>query len=332
MKRIGNLYDSICEMDNIYLAYNKARMGKSKSHGVIIFEKNLDENLAKTQKELSDGAYRISPYEVFKIYEPKERIIYRLPFYDRVVQHAIMNIIEPIWVSLFISQTYSCIKNRGIHGVLKHIKRDLKEKEDTKYCLKMDIKKFYPSINHEIMKKIIRKKIKDKKLLGLLDHIIDSAPGLPIGNYLSQFLSNLYMTYFDHWLKEEQKVKYYYRYADDIVILAENKSYLHALFIQIEEYLSGRLKLEIKKDYQVFPVKKRGIDFVGYVFRHTHILMRKSIKQNFCRKVAKLNKRNISAEEYKQSICSWLGWAKHCNSRNLLKTIIKDEEVRRIWD
>ena len=314
-------------MDNIYLAYTKARIGKSKSHGVLLFEKDLEKNLKSIQRDLSEETYRISTYEIFKIYEPKERIIYRLPFYDRVVQHAIMNILEKIWVSLFISQTYSCIKNRGIHGVLKIIKRDLKDVENTKYCLKMDIRKFYPSIDHEIMKEIIRKKIKDTRLLTLLDSIIDSAPGLPIGNYLSQFLSNLYLAYFDHWLKEERKIKYYYRYADDLVILGKEKDYLHNLRIEIGNYLEQNLKLELKNNYQVFPVDVRGIDFVGYVFRHSHIRMRKSIKRNFCRKLAKLNKREISDKEYKQNICSWLGWAKHCNSKNLLKTVLRDEKV-----
>ena len=122
-------------------------------------------------------------------------------------------------------------------------------------------------------------------------------------------------------------MKYYYRYADDIVILASNKSYLHNLFNEINDYLFDNLKLQIKHNYQIFPVEKRGIDFVGYVFYHTHILMRKTIKKRFCRKAAKLNKKNITAQEYKQNICSWLGWAKHCNSKNLLKKIIKNEEI-----
>ena len=283
-------------------------------------------------RELISGNYRTSEYSVFKIYDPKEREIFRLPFYDRIVHHAIMNVLEPIWTSVFITHSYSCIKGRGIHGALKHLKRDLKDEANTQYCLKLDIKKFYPSINHDVLKSIIRKKIKDNKLLSLLDGIIDSAPGVPIGNYLSQFFANLYLSYFDHWMKEENKVKYYYRYADDIVILASNKPYLHDLFIQMKEYLSENLKLEIKKNYQVFPVEKRGIDFVGYVFFSKYIRLRKTIKKRFCRKVAKLNNRSISVKEYKQKVASWLGWAKHCDSRNLLKTIIKDEEVRRIWN
>lgn len=332
MKRIGNLYDKVCMMDNLILAYNKALKGKSQQYGVKMFEKDVEKNLIELQKELISLTYKTSEYSIFTIYDPKEREIFRLPFRDRIVHHAIMNILEPIWTSIFITHSYSCIKGRGIHGALKHLKRDLKNYENTAYCLKLDIRKFYPSIKHDILKSIIRKKIKDNKLIYILDGIIDSAPGVPIGNYLSQFFANLYLSYFDHWMKEEIKVKHYYRYADDIVILAGDKPHLHDLFIQMKQYLSENLKLEIKKNYQVFPVEKRGIDFVGYVFFHEHILMRKTIKKRLCRKVAKLNKRNLPTKEFKQYISPNIGWAKHCNSRNLLKTIIKDEEVRRIWN
>lgn len=185
MKRMGNLYTKIYDLDNLYLAYSKAKTGKSKSKGVIQFESDLDNNILRIQKELIEQTYITSEYNVFTIRDPKERTIYSLPFRDRVVQHAIMNIIESLWTSVFISQSYSSIKGKGIHGAWKHIRRDLKNRKQTQYCLKMDITKFYPSIDHHIMKQIIRKKIKDEKLLALLDGIIDSAPGMPIGNYLS---------------------------------------------------------------------------------------------------------------------------------------------------
>lgn len=332
MKRFGNLYSRICDIDNLYLAYTKARKGKGRSYGVIQFEKELDNNILSLHKELVEAVYKTSPYSVFTIHDPKEREIYRLPFRDRVVHHAIMNVLENIWTPIFISHTYSCIKGKGIHGVLKHLKHDLKDADNTKYCLKMDIRKFYPSINHEVLKAIVRKKIKDKQLLCLLDEIIDSAPGVPIGNYLSQFFANLYLSYFDHWLKEDVKVKYYYRYADDMVILSDSKEWLHTLLESIKSYLQDKLILEIKGNYQIFPVETRGIDFIGYVFFHSHIKMRKGIKKNFCRKAAQINKRNLTAKEYKVCICSWIGWAKYCNSKHLIKKIIKNEEVLRLWD
>lgn len=144
------------------------------------------------------------------------------------------------------------------------------------------------------------------------------------GNYLSQYFANLVLAYFDHWLKETKRVKYYWRYADDIVILAPNKEVLHELLHEIRAYLKG-LKLRVKRNYQVFPVDSRGIDFLGYVFYHTHTLLRKSIKQKLCRRVAKLNKRKIvpSKADYKQQICSWWGWCKYCDSLNLMNKLSK---------
>jgi len=327
MKRINNLFEKIVTKDNLFLAYQKARKGKSGQYGVRIFEKDVERNIDQIYAKLISGTYRTSEYSIFRIYEPKEREIFRLPFKDRVVHHAIMNILEPIWVSVFLSHSYSCIKGKGIHGVLKAIKHDLNDVDNTQYCLKLDIKKFYPSIDHDILKNIIRKKIKDTRLLKLLDEIIESVEGVPIGNYLSQFFANLYLSYFDHYLKEEKKVKCYYRYADDMVILAPNKPYLHSLLVDMNDYLTNQLNLQIKRNYQVFPVDSRGIDFVGYVFRHTHILMRKTIKVRFCRKAAKLNKKDLDPKQYKILISPHLGWAKHCDSKNLIKKILKHEEI-----
>lgn len=325
MKRYGNIYDKICSIDNLILADVKARKGKLCSYGVRRHDVNKEKNILKLHQDLMNGSYRTSNYTIFKIYDPKEREIYRLPYYpDRIVHHAIMNYLEPLFVSVFTNDTYSCIKNRGIHGALINLKKVLRQDPTgTHYCLKLDVKKFYPSISHDILKDILRRKIKDTRLLQLLDEIIDSAPGVPIGNYLSQYFANMYLAYFDHWIKEEQRVKYYFRYADDIVILHENKEHLRQLFSDIQSYLQTNLKLTIKENWQIFPIKSRGIDFLGYVFFHTHILLRKGIKQRFCRRLSKLNKKNISQKAYQQSICSWIGWAMHCNSKNLLNNILK---------
>lgn len=326
MKRIGNIFDQVISLENLRLADEKARKGKLRSYGVMVHDKNREANLLSLHESLKNGTFRTSKYHIFTIYEPKERKIYRLPYFpDRILHHALMNILEPIWVSVFNKNTYSCIKNRGIHKCAKDVKWALKHDPDgTRYCLKIDVRKFYPSINHELLKQVVRRKIKDNRLLALLDEIIDSTDGVPIGNYLSQYFANLFLAYFDHWLKEEKRVKYYWRYADDIVILAHDKDSLHALLHEIRAYLQG-LKLKVKRNYQVFPVDARGIDFLGYVFYHSHTLLRKSIKQRLCRRVAKLNKRKIvpTKEAYKQQICSWWGWCKYCNSINLMNKLSK---------
>ena len=329
MKRYNNLFDKIVSLDNLYEADKRARRQKSHRPEVILFDKNKDKLLLDLQRKLTNGKYETSEYYVFKIYEPKEREIFKLPYYpDRIVHHAIMNIMEPIWVSAFVKGTYSCIRKRGIHKALKDVKFALKDEINTQYCLKLDIRKFYPSIDHDILKTIIRKKIKDKRLLSLLDEIIESAQGVPIGNYLSQFFANLYLTYLDHWIKEQKKVRYYFRYADDIVILGRDKQELRDLFYNIQDYLNNKLKLNFKDNWQIFKVDSRGIDFVGYRIFHTHTLLRKHIKKNFCKKINKLNKKqNLNKDTYKQKICSYIGWIKYCNGRNLLNKMSKYKEL-----
>lgn len=316
MKRFNNLYSKICNINNLLLAENKARRGKSNREDVKLFDKNKEDLIINLHHILLSKEYTTSDYDIFTLFEGKERIIYKLPYYpDRICHHAIMNILEPIFISCFTKNTYSCIKNRGIHKTLKDIKFSLKDEENTKYCLKLDIKKFYPSINHNILKLLLRRKFKDKDLLVLLDEIIDSAIGLPIGNYLSQFLANFYLTYFDHWLMEEMKVKYYFRYCDDIVIFGSNKQELHKLLDKIIVYLYNNLKLEVKNNYQIFPIEKRGLDFVGYKFYYNYILLRKGIKNRFI-KMIKFNN-NI------RSRASYNGWLSFCNSINLQNKYLK---------
>lgn len=329
MKRYNNLFDKIVSLDNLYEADKRARRQKSHRPEVMLFDKNKDNLLLDLQRKLINGEYETSEYYVFKIYEPKEREIFKLPYYpDRIVHHAIMNIMEPIWVSAFVKGTYSCIRNRGIHKALKDVKFALKDEVNTQYCLKLDIRKFYPSIDHDILKIIVRKKIKDKRLLNLLDEIIESAQGVPIGNYLSQFFANLYLTYLDHWIKEQKKVRYYFRYSDNIVILGRDKQELRNLLYDIQNYLNNKLKLSFNDNWQIFKVDSRGIDFVGYRVFHTHTLLRKRIKKKFCKKINKLNKKqNLDKDTYKQKICSYIGWIKYCNGRNLLNKMSKYKEL-----
>jgi len=314
MKRIGNIYDQITSLKNLQAADTKAQLGKKNQYGVVHHNRNREGNLLMLQDQLESKTYHTSTYDIFNIYEPKERVVYRLPYFpDRIAHHAIMNVLEPIFVSTFTADTYSCIKGKGIHALLRKLNTDLKDTEGTRYCLKFDIKKFYPSIDHDVLKGLLRRKFKDPDLLWLLDEVIDSAPGLPIGNYLSQYLANFYLSYFDHWIKEVERENYYYRYADDIVILSSDKAKLHALLEKIKTYL-GALKLEVKENHQVFPIEARGIDFVGYVFRHRYVKIRKSIKKNFARK--------LSRNPNHPSIASYCGWLGHCNAKHLTQKLI----------
>lgn len=261
MKRTGNLFEKVISIENLKLADKRARKGKSKQFGIQKHIRKEDENICILHELLKSKNFKTSEYTEFKIFEGKERTISKLPYFpDRVLHHGLMNILEPILMSSFTSNTYSCIKGRGVHKASFKLRKHLKEGIGTKYCLKMDIRKFYPSVDNDILKILLRRKIKDDDLLWLLDEIIDSKVGLPLGSYASQILANLYLTYFDHWVKENLKVKVYLRYADDMVILSDSKEELWEWFYKIRDYLKTNLKLDVKGNYQIFPVSIRGID------------------------------------------------------------------------
>lgn len=315
MKRIGNIYQQICTRENLELADKRAREGKQEQYGVKVFDRDREGNFTILQDMLLNKTYSTSMYTTFWIHEPKEREIFRLPYFpDRILHHAVMNIIKKIFVGMFTSDTYSCIEGRGIHPASYNLRDCLKDVPNTKYCLKIDIAKFYPNIKHAILKKLLRRKFKDKNLLWLLDGIIDSAIGLPIGNYLSQFFANFYLAYFDHWIKEEKGVVDYLRYLDDMVFLSSSKEYLHRLLADIRQYLAEFLDITLKSNYQIFLVASRGIDFVGYVHFHECVYLRKSIKKNFARMIA-WNRND-------KSIASYMGWLSHCDGIHLTKKLL----------
>ena len=298
-------------MDNIALAHKNARKGKSHYAEVKKVNNNSNKYFTEIHNMLKDRTFKNSEYEMFiKMDGGKDREIFKLPYFpDRIIQHCIMNVLEQLWVKTLIKDTYSSLKNRGIHKGLRRIRKALIDKENTEYCLKIDIKKFYPSIDHDILKQIIRKKIKDKNVLWLLDEIINSVSGIPIGNYLSQYFGNLYLSELDHWAKEQKRCKYYFRYCDDIVILHSDKKHLSNLRKEISEYLKTELNLKLKSNWQIFPTNVRGIDFMGYRFFHNYILVRKSIVKNFKRKMKKA--KSIEA------IASYNGWFLWANTYNL---------------
>lgn len=340
MKRKGNLNHLIADPQNVEFADSNARKGTKSKQEVIEHDKNRKEENLKIAKDLESGSYKTSTYTTFIIKEPKERLIFKLPYYpDRIAHHAIMRILKPIWINKFIHQTYSSIEGRGIHMLKRELYKALKDNYfETQYCLKLDVHKFYPSLDHVILKNIIRKSIKDKQTLEILDEMIDSTDsltpgvGVPIGNYLSQYFANIYLSEFDHMVKEVWKCKYYYRYADDIVILSDSKEWLHDILGKVQEYFK-QIKLELKPNYQIFPVDSRGIDFVGYVFRHDYVLLRKSIKKNLKKLVNKYVNGKITKASFIKSLMSYKGWLIHCDSRHLAETIYEKTGFKLyIWD
>lgn len=316
MKREKDLFAKITSIPNLAEALHNASKGKGHYREV---RKAMQSPLAvvySIHELLESGTFKNSKYHVFqRKCSRKTRLISRLPFYpDRIVHHAVVRVLEPMFMNMFITQTYSTIPGRGVHLAVSHIKKALIKKEETRYCLKIDIQKYYPSINHDILLSQIKRKIKDPKTLKLIEEIVRSAPGVPIGNLISQWFGNVYTAGFDRWVKEHLKCKYYFRYCDDMIFLASNKETLRTWLRLIRQYLQQELKLTIKDNYQIFPVEKRGIDFLGYRFFHGYTLVRKSILTAMKRKLHK-----------ERSMASYYGWIIHADSFRLRQKYFKDK-------
>lgn len=333
MKRYGYLYKQIYSMENLELAHQHARKHKTWYKEVRQIDANPEPFLKELQDMLINHTYKTSKYETFiKKEHGKEREIFKLPYFpDRICQWAILQIIEPYVMKYFTKNTYSAIPGRGIHACLHDVVNAVQyDVPNCQYCLKIDARKFYPSINHHILKMIYRRMFKDKELLWLLDEIIDSTPegsGIPIGNYLSQYSGNIYLTPFDHWIKEVKHIKHYFRYMDDIVIFSSSKSELHKLRKEIDIFFTEKLKLNVKDNWQVFPTYKRGVDFVGYRVFMNYILLRKSTAKDFKKKMRKIDQKRMDGKELNYSewcsIHSYNGWLKHCDSYRLSEKYIK---------
>lgn len=327
MKRHGDLFGQVTELENIHLAFRHARRGKSWQDTIKRFEADLDTNILNIQQSLLDRTFTTSPYKTFTIYEPKKRVIYKLPFNpDRVVQHALMNVIEPIWESLFIHDSYSCRKGKGIHAGSRKTMEFIRRVGKGGYCLKMDISKFYPSVSHDILFDTVRQKIKCPDTLWLLKDIIYSVEGdkgLPVGNYTSQWLGNLYMNELDQFVKHELHTHNYIRYCDDFLLLNTDKRVLNEAATTIENFLQEKLDLRLSKN-QLFPIAQ-GIDFLGYRHFPTYVLLRKSTAKRARRRMNQLPSLlaadQINDLQYQSSIASIQGWLRWCNSYNLIQSM-----------
>ena len=323
MKRVGNLYEQICSIDNLRLAHRQARRGKSFYNEVKMIDANEDKYLYELQDMLMNRTYKTSEYEIFEKKEGKKvRKIYKLPYFpDRICQWAIIQVIEPHLLKTLTDDTYSALPKRGTERARRKVVKALKtDIENTQWCLKIDIRKYYPSINVEKLKLKYRRLFKDKNLLWLLDEILDSSPdsGVPIGNYISQYSGNIYLSDFDHKVKEYYKVKHYFRYMDDMVFMAATKEELQSLLAQIKVYLKTELDLDVKESWSLFKADDRGLDFVGYVFTHTNIRLRKSIALSIKRVSSKIkwrinNDMSLTRRLY-FAFNSLLGWLKHSHS------------------
>lgn len=324
MKRLGNIYEKIISYENLLNAHLRARKGKGKYKEVREVNQNTEHYLKNLHFVLVNDFYYVNSGDYKKeviIDKGKEREILKLSYYPhRIVQWAIMLQIQDRFLKSFIYDTYASIEDRGLHLGARRVKKAMKkDPAGTQYCLKIDMKKYYPSIDNFILFDIVKTKIKDKKLLKLIEIIIFSmgAKGQPIGSLWSQWAGNLYLSVLDHYVKEQLKGKYYFRYCDDIVILGHSKEELRKILREVEKIAEEKLNLKIKENYQIFPTRIRGVDFLGYRFFGDFILLRKRVLKQMKKKLTALKDKEILTNSENSTINSYKGWLNFCDSYRL---------------
>ena len=325
-----NIFDEIISLENLFLAWQEFCRGKRNKFDVQKFEYNLEDNIFQIHQELKTKTYRHSHYTSFYIQDPKLRHIHKANVRDRALHHAVFRILYPIFDKSFIFDSYSCRLERGTHKAINRLQKFAGKvsKNNTKNCfiLKCDIEKFFDSIDHNILISLIQKKIKENDAMWLIRKIIESFTnslnkGLPLGNITSQLFANIYLNGLDRFVKNALKAKYYIRYCDDFVILSDNKEYLKRLIIRIDDFLKKELKLSLHSDKISVRKYHQGVDFLGYVSFPYHRILRAKTKKRMFEKIERksreLKQGKISAESFNQSVQSYLGILKHCDSYKL---------------
>lgn len=323
MRRYGNLIPLICTTENIERSIKVVLRGskRKKTKQAQRILQNKEQVIQETIDVIKNGTFRLGPYDSRTIKEgPKEREIQIINYRDRIVVNAIMTILDDLLIKRLIYTTASSIKGRGTMYLKEVVQRDIRQNpEATKYVYKIDINKYYHNIDHELMKICIRRYVKDKVLLPILDNFIDMLDqGLSIGLRASQVFGNLFLGWLlDMPSKCKYRVKFYYRYCDDVVILGPSKQYLWEIHHIIVDLLKDS-KLTIKPNYRVFPLEI-GLDFLGFVtYSGVYSRVRKRIKKNAQRKLSYLK----SKKRRQEIVASIKGYCLHCNGHNLFNTLI----------
>lgn len=330
-------FNEVLDFNNLYTGYLKCRKGKAWKNSTTAYQVDATYKTWKLRHELLTKKYKMDDYNVFPIFQPKPRIIKSISFEDKVVQRSLCdNVLSPIFEKHFIYDNYACRKGKGVHAGINRTKEFLRSHYrrhgKNGYVLKCDIEKYYDSIDHDILKRIIRKLIKDEDLLWLIDMIIDSTEGtgLPLGNQTSQLFSLIFLSAFDHYIKEVLRIKYYMRYMDDFILIDPDKEYLQYCKREIE-YLLSDLGLMLNDKSHIFPIKN-GFDFLGFHFYLTGtgkvvMKLRRASKERMRRKLKKFKELyregRITKEEIDHSWNSWVGHAQHGNCYYLIKNMEK---------
>ncbi len=323
--KFSHKYEDIIKIENILLAWERFLRGKKQKKDVIIFQSKLADNLTNLYKSLANYTYKHGLYSAFTVSDPKLRNILKATVRDRVLHRLIYKELYPYFDKKFIYDSYSCRKNKGAHKAINRFKyfagRVSKNNSRTCYVLKCDIKKFFANINHKVLLDILDSHIPDKQITWLLKEIVESfhsirpGVGLPLGNLTSQLFVNVYMNEFDRFIKHKLKIKYYIRYADDFVILSDNKNYLENLIFPISEFLYEKLKLQLHPNKVSVKTLNSGIDFLGWVNFPYHRVLRTATKRRMIRR--------IMESPTSETLNSYLGLLRWGNTGKLKKEILE---------
>lgn len=340
-KRIGNIYEQALKFSKIKHAFYRTARRKKKTKDFIKFELYLEDNIFDIYKRLKNETYVVGNYRAFYVYEPKERLIFSLPFYDRVVQQFyVYEYIMPYMIPKFIKTSFACIPGRGVHTCVKTVRQYMNivhNKWKKPYIVKFDIAKFFYSIDRKVLFEIIKKYYKDKKFLRLTEQFINFVPdneivlgkGLPIGNYTSQYFANIYLNELDHFIKEELKQKYYVRFMDDGLLMVEDKEEAKKILGKIENFVNDKLCLKLNNKSGYFPLKK-GVVFCGYkIYLHNMKIKRANIKR-IQKRIKHWNHEwklgNNNFKYWHQSFHAWKGYAMFADSKKLVDKLEKSRE------
>lgn len=324
-----SVFHDIASVANLLLAWQEFRKGKRKKKDVEQFDLNLEDNLFKLHEELLGSNFKLHPYEIFTVSDPKPRNIHKASVRDRVLNLAVHRVLYLIFEKSFIFDSYSSRKGKGLHLGVKRLfnaTRKVSQNWHTSgYVLKCDVNKFFDSVDHKILFELLKRRVQEKETLYLLQIILQSfekstGKGLPLGNVTSQLFANVYLHELDRFVKHTLKVKYYFRYADDFVILHNNKKVLENFETAIKKFLQDNLLLKIHENQILIRKVNQGIDFLGYVILPHALVLRTKTKNRIINKI--LNTKSLD-EKFFQSLDSYLGVLRHCSSRQIKKEIFE---------
>lgn len=334
-KTANNLWDAMVSWDCLVEAYRRCAKGKRYKGEALRFGVRWEEELIELQQLLLWDMWRPRPMRSFSVYRPKTRLIEAPDFRDRIVHHALAMACEPLFERRFIAQSYACRKGKGTHKATAHVQamlRDARKRWGRVYVLQCDVRKYFPSIDHQRLLRQISRAISDPKVLQVWWRSIertDQASGLPVGSLTSQMAGNAYLDPFDHWIKDDLGFRHYARYMDDWIVLGPCKAALHDLREEVRQRLATELALTLHPKSRVYPASE-GVDFCGYRTWTTHILPRKRNLLAARRRLRRLGQRyaagEVGRDRIDATVASFLGYTKHCSAGRSAASILAELE------